>query len=371
MRRVGPTGVQTHFNEFEKYLASCGTPCTVVTPFSLGTYFLFPIFGFRYLLKPLSVSANVAWYRYWHYIFLRRALRSHLAQAGETVVYAQCPLAARAALEARKSPNQRVVIVVHFRTSQADEWVSMEGIKQEGKVFRAIRQAEQKVLPQLDGAVFVSKWAREDLLNWLPELENVPSATIPNFMQSVPASPPAEPMTDLVSVGGLWPIKNHQYLLEILAAAKLRGRRYTLDVIGSGPCRRDLIRRARALGVDDQVHFLGYRTDVQSLLPTYRLYVHASRGESFCIAIIEALGAGLPVVAAPVGPIPELFDPTLEGRFWALDQPEEASDILISFLEDDEAFARAQIAARARFDDQFDAAVAGRALYKFLASTTS
>ena len=86
-----------------------------------------------------------------------------LAGVGDCVVYAQDPLAARAALRARRGPHQRVVMAVHFRISQADEWADKEQITRDGTVFREIRKAEREVIPKVDGLVYVSKWAQDAL----------------------------------------------------------------------------------------------------------------------------------------------------------------------------------------------------------------
>ena len=115
-------------------------------------------------------------------MFLRQALRRRLAAAGDCVVYAQCPLSARAALRARRGPHQRVVMAVHFRISQADEWADKGEISHDGVVFRGIRRLERQVIPRADGLVYVSRWARNALLQWLPQAAAVPDAVIDNFV---------------------------------------------------------------------------------------------------------------------------------------------------------------------------------------------
>ena len=119
-------------------------------------------------------------------LFLQKALRSALAEVGDCVVYAQCPLSARAALRARRGPHQRVVMAVHFSISQADEWAVKKLIKNGGTVFRAIRQVERETIPQVDGLVYVSRWAQNGLLSWLPEAAAVPSSVIDNFVAPLP-----------------------------------------------------------------------------------------------------------------------------------------------------------------------------------------
>jgi glycosyltransferase involved in cell wall biosynthesis len=115
----------------------------------------------------------------------------------------------------------------------------------------------------------------------------------------------------------------------VLAEARRAGRTLTLDAYGEGPCRKDLERQARELGLTDQVRLRGYRADVRDFLPGYRAYVHASYSESSSLAIMEAMAAGLPVVAGAIGPLAELCDEGVEGRFWPLDDPARAASILL------------------------------------------
>ena len=155
---------------------------------------------------------------------------------------------------------------------------------------------------------------------WMPEAARVPGVVIPNFVRAVPEHAVAR-RGDLVSVGNLEAIKNHRYLLRVLAVARQRGFRYTLDVFGEGVERGNLLALAAELGIDDQVRLRGFRRDVPRVLPGYRLYVHASYSESLPLAIMEAMGAGLPVVSSDAGGVPELFDDPEQGRFWPHRRP--------------------------------------------------
>src|SRR5256885_1230703 len=136
----------------------------------------------------------------------------------------------------------------------------------------------------------------------------VPSAVIGNFVAPLHAERPPQALGDLVTIGNLEIAKNHRFLLTVLAKAKHAGRSLSLDIFGEGPCLGDLLRQARSLGVEEQVRFRGFRPDVRDLLPGYRVYVHASYTESSSLAIMEAMAAGLPIVAGGIGPIPELCD---------------------------------------------------------------
>ena len=341
-REEGITGVHTHVRQLRKYLAARGMSATLLTPFSWGGPLTVPVFGPRLVLQRCSRSAGVAWHRYWHEAFLRNALRLHLAGVGDCVIYAQGPLAALAALRARRGPGQRVIMAVHFRVSQADEWADKKQIKRDGRVFRSIRQVEREVIPQVDGLVYVSRWARDALVDWLPAAAPIPYAVIGNFVAPLHPEHDPGPLGDLVTIGNLEFVKNHRYMLRVLAEAERAGRSYTLDIFGEGPCRGDLVQQARSLGLEGQVRFRGFRRDMRQFLPGYRVYVHASYSESSSLAIMEAMAAGLPIVAGDIGPISELCDDGVEARFWSLDDPAEAAATLLGFLDCEPARARRQ-----------------------------
>jgi len=370
LRGDGITGVDTHVRQVRRFLEDCGQASTLVTPFSWGRLLAYPVFGLRPLvLERISKPASVAWYLYWHEVFLRNALRRHLAEAGDCVVYAQDPFAARAALRTRRGPHQRVVMAVHLRISMADEWADKKRISSGGTVFRAIRQVERTVIPQVDGLVFVSKWGRDALVSWLPEAAAVPYAVIGNFVTPWPAKPDREPIGDLVTIGNLDLVKNHRFLLDVLAEAGRAGRSYSLDIFGDGPCRRDLVRQVGSLGLEGQVRFRGFRPDVRDYLPGYQVYVHASYSESLPLAIIEAMAAGLPIVTGDTGGIGELCDDGVEARFWPLNDPAQAADRLIGLLDNESARLKTARAAHERFRREHDAAVVGPELRSFLLGT--
>ena len=365
LRQNGTTGVHTHLRELQAFLNEANIASTTVTPFSWNRVLSTPVFGVRLALERFSGSASVAWYRYFHESFLRRALHKRLRSLDQAVIYAQGPVEARAALLARKGRQQRVIMAIHFQTSQADEWARKGVIRVNGMVYRSIREFERNVIPMIDGIVFVSHGARLDLLSWLPEADAVPSAVIPNFLGPGSTHPEGE-IRDLVSVGSLEIAKNHRFLLHVLHEARLMGSLLTLDLFGEGRCRRDLERLASSLDLTQQVRFHGFRPDVRRLLPAYRVYVHASYSEALPYAILEAMAAGLPIIAGRAGVSPELFQDGVQGRLWPLDDPQQAATVLLKFLSDKPRLAAAGAASLVRYKTCFQSEVVGPELYSFL-----
>ena len=83
-----------------------------------------------------------------------------------------------------------------------------------------------------------------------------------------------------------------------------------LLVIGDGSEKHDLQELAATLGVSSHVHFLGHRSDARSLLAGCDVFANTSISEGISLTILEAMAAGLPIVATEVGGTPEILDTT-------------------------------------------------------------
>ncbi|MFA7667674.1 MAG: glycosyltransferase, partial [Burkholderiaceae bacterium] len=309
---------------------------------------------------------------------LRSVLADRLADGAPCTLYAQCPVSAAAALTARTSPLQKVVMAVHFNVSQADEWAQSGRIPDHGHDFYAIRAFEARWLPQVDALVFVSRFMRDVLLERLPMLDRVPHAIVPNFVAdpgeptlvgaigSVAAGPGEAFDADLVSIGTLEPRKNQAAQLEIVAAAGRTGTPLTLTIIGDGPDRAMLEARAAELGITDVVRFTGYVADAARLLARHRALLHTAHIENLPIAPIEALAAGRPVLAVPTGGTGELFDDGIEGLALPADDPAAAADRIVQLLADPARMAAMGRAARARHAARHAPGRVARELIDFL-----
>jgi len=104
-----------------------------------------------------------------------------------------------------------------------------------------------------------------------------------------------------LSVGRLVVQKGHTYLLE---AAKLVLERYpehsVFMIAGEGHLRENLEQKVRQLGLDRVVYFLGNRSDIPDLLSLADVFVLPSLWEGLPLAVLEAMSAGLPVIATRV-----------------------------------------------------------------------
>lgn len=371
LRGQGETGVQAHLNSFRRAVEDAGVNVIVVTPFSISKLVVFPLFGFRKMVEKLNRSAGVWWYRHWHYWALKAALVRILRNQGNAIIYAQCPLSAKAALLARTHPDQLVKMVVHFNISQAEEWADKGMIRRQGKFYRSIECLEADVLPRLDGIVYVSQYSRSVLEHRIPKVKSVTSTVLPNFVSAPKDRGPVKAVGDIVNIGTLEPRKNQKFLLEVIAETKRRGKHYNLTLIGDGPDRKQLGLIAQELGIHEQIVFVGFQPDAARALPGYRLYAHSALMESFGIVLIEALACGIPVLAPPVGGMPEIFDDGVEGCYWSLDNAADAAKKLIFLLENQAEYERMSIAAKKRFQRDFETNAVAQRLLTFLQTGVS
>src|SRR5579872_278373 len=106
-------------------------------------------------------------------------------------------------------------------------------------------------------------------------------------------------------VGRLVPEKGIDVLLEAAALLTNRFENLRVSIVGDGPERLRLERQAGRLGLDRTVCFLGTRLDVPRLMPRFEVLAVPSRSEGAPRVVLEAMAAGVPVVASAAGGIPE------------------------------------------------------------------
>lgn len=103
-------------------------------------------------------------------------------------------------------------------------------------------------------------------------------------------------------------MKGHDTLLEAWRSVSTAAPQALLLVAGDGAERPAMEALARRLGVADSVRFLGFRPDVPDLLAASDIFVLPSLSEGLPLSVLEAMAAGLPVVASDVGGVPEVVE---------------------------------------------------------------
>ncbi|MEM4402525.1 MAG: glycosyltransferase, partial [Candidatus Caldarchaeum sp.] len=112
-------------------------------------------------------------------------------------------------------------------------------------------------------------------------------------------------------VGRLAPPKDFETLITAWEGLKAPG--WQLWIVGEGPLRLRLEELVHAKGLDERIKFLGERRDVPDILKASDIFVLTSRWEGMPLTLIEAMLAGLPVIATRVGGVPELVEDGVTG----------------------------------------------------------
>lgn len=110
----------------------------------------------------------------------------------------------------------------------------------------------------------------------------------------------------LISMGDLIDRKNYPVAIEAVAKANNPNLQYF--ICGKGPEEEKLKKMAEDLGVKEQVHFLGFRTDIKELLRAADIFLFTSKQEGLARSLMEAMASGLPCVASKIRGNTDLLD---------------------------------------------------------------
>jgi glycosyltransferase involved in cell wall biosynthesis len=174
------------------------------------------------------------------------------------------------------------------------------------------------------------------------------------FLAATPSHVPGRPVV-ITCVARMEPVKNHALLFEAAARLKQSGRSFELWLVGGGEGRVRCERQVADLGIADQVRFLGYRNDIPALLSRSDIGVLTSLKEGIPRAAVEAMAAGLPMVATRVTGTREVVR---DGDTGFLADVDDAAGFVgaLARLVDDPALrarmgARGREVARAEYDE--------------------
>jgi glycosyltransferase involved in cell wall biosynthesis len=165
------------------------------------------------------------------------------------------------------------------------------------------------------------------------------------------------------NVARLVPFKGQRYLLDAMKIVLEKVPSTLLLIVGDGELESELKRQASSLGIEQRVRFLGFRDDLDALYPAFDLYCHSSidlASEMFPIAILHALGCGLPVVTSNVGGIAAMVDEGRSGYLVPEKDPRALADRMVDVLADRARRAGFAASSRALFERSYQASVMAR-----------
>jgi glycosyltransferase involved in cell wall biosynthesis len=137
-------------------------------------------------------------------------------------------------------------------------------------------------------------------------------------------------------VGWLLPIKGPDYLLKAMDYIWPEKPETTLVMVGKGDLDVDLRGEALRKNVNGKVKFLGWRQDINELMPVFDMLVLPSLNEGMGRVLVEAMAASKPVVASRVGGIPDLVQDGQTGYLVPPADEKALADAILKLLNDRE-----------------------------------
>lgn len=160
----------------------------------------------------------------------------------------------------------------------------------------------------------------------------------------------------LLTVAEMTKNKNHITHLKALALLKDMPEFANMHylIVGRGEEWASLEQSAKALGISDHVHFLGYRTDAPDMYHCSDLFLFMPFREGLSVALMEAMGSGMPIICTKIRGNTDLIDDGVSGMF-AENNPEALAKAILELYRDPEtraAYGRAAVEKVKLFDSE-------------------
>jgi glycosyltransferase involved in cell wall biosynthesis len=301
--------------------------------------------GFRQAGIPVVLLPNLtAPIRPWRDVQALGEIRRALLELQPDLVAAHSSKAGLLGRVAGRSLRIPVVFTVHG-------WAFTPGVP--GARAAVYRRLERMAGPLASRLITVSEFDRRLALDArIAAPDRI--VTVHNGMPDVPPSLRADPARTpprIVMVARFEPQKDHATLIHALAG--LTQLPWELDLVGEGPGMPAMERLAGELGVGERIRFLGQRMDVPRLLADAQVAVLITNWEGLPLSILEAMRAGLPVVASDVGGIGETIHDGQTGHLVTRGAVEQVRERLGRLLADAALRTAFGAAGRAFYERQF------------------
>jgi glycosyltransferase involved in cell wall biosynthesis len=272
---------------------------------------------------------------------LRRLLRKERFDLVHAHIYASVVAAAIATL----GSGVPLVITEHTEATWQDwraRWVSRWVYRRVACII-AVSTPIRRRLIERDNV-------HPDLITIIPNA--VASASEPPADAPLPAELRERPLVGVVA--RLQPEKGVTNFLKAAARIAPQFPEAHFVVAGDGPLRQQLADLAEDLDLGSRVHFLGFQSDASALMRFLDVLVVPSLSEGSPLVTLEAMAAGVPVVASAVGGIPDQIRHDKEGLLVPPDDTDALGDALLALLRDPDHARRLGEAGRRRASSQFN-----------------
>jgi glycosyltransferase involved in cell wall biosynthesis len=137
----------------------------------------------------------------------------------------------------------------------------------------------------------------------------------------------------LLSIGRLTYQKGHEYFIQAMSNVVSHFPNVKAGICGDGPLRAQLELQISKLGLSDSVKLLGARDDISPILASADIFVLPSRWEGLSRALMEAMAAGIPVIATRVDGIKNLVTDGVNGLLIPMEDSEKLENSILQLIE--------------------------------------
>lgn len=205
-------------------------------------------------------------------------------------------------------------------------------------IFKYLNKATSKICVGFVSNSEAIKDANAKHLNIRPEKIQVINRGRDSFKfrRRLPETHATSGSIRFLNVSRLFAVKGHRFMILGFKQFTEKYPDASLTIVGDGPLRNELASLIKENGLEEKVTLLGARNDVPALLPEYDCFVFPSLVEGFSGAIVEAMFAGLPILASDIAQNKEAVKHLETGYLFQRESPEAVAQAMTWFKENRE-----------------------------------
>jgi glycosyltransferase involved in cell wall biosynthesis len=336
---LGSGGAEKHVVRLANELANNGWHITIVTPPKVGEYEV----ELSTEITLRKVGLNLKFSGFYTRLSGLPGLKRIIKKEKPDIIYSVLDIHNLILLKAIKGISELSArVVIGVQNSIKDLYTL------NSPTHKFVRKNIPTLYPIADAVISLSHGVAKDLIEICPAVKAKVSVIhniglAPDLAQLSKATSPIKipEGINLVSVGRLNFQKGQSYLLEAFSKVLEKKPECNLILLGEGELKADLENRAKELGLDEKVSFVGFHKNPFAIVAKCDLFVLSSLFEGFGNVIVEAMSVGVPVVSTdcPHGPN-EIIRSSEEGVLVPIKDSGKLAEGILSVLNNPEYYAQ-------------------------------